>query len=33
LFGDNETNEGAVADILSGGVSDSQKNALYISEH
>ena len=33
LFGDNETNEGAVADILSGDVSDSQKSALYITEH
>jgi curli biogenesis system outer membrane secretion channel CsgG len=32
LFGDNETNEGAVAQILSGDVSDAQKSALYISE-
>jgi curli biogenesis system outer membrane secretion channel CsgG len=31
-FGDNETNEGAVADILSGDISDAQKNGLYISE-
>ncbi len=32
LFGDNETNEGAVAEIVSGNVSDAQKGALYISE-
>jgi len=32
LFGDNETNEGAVAEIVSGNVSGAQKNALYISE-
>jgi len=31
-FGDNETNEGAVADILSGDISDSRKAELYISE-
>lgn len=31
-FGDNETNEGAVADILSGDISDAQKSGLYISE-
>jgi curli biogenesis system outer membrane secretion channel CsgG len=31
-FGDNETNEGAVADILSGDISDSHKAELYISE-
>jgi len=31
-FGDNETNEGAVADILSGDISDSHKTELYISE-
>jgi curli biogenesis system outer membrane secretion channel CsgG len=32
LFGDNETNEGAVAQILSGDVSDAQRRSLYISE-
>lgn len=32
LFGDNETNEGAVADILTGDVSDAQKSGLYVSE-
>src|ERR1700736_5606471 len=31
-FGDNDTNEGAVADILSGDISDSRKTELYISE-
>ena len=31
-FGDNETNEGAVADILSGDISDSHKAEFYISE-
>jgi curli biogenesis system outer membrane secretion channel CsgG len=31
-FGDNETNEGAVAEILSGDISDAQKSGLYISE-
>lgn len=31
-FGDNETNEGAVADIVSGDISDTQKSGLYISE-
>jgi curli biogenesis system outer membrane secretion channel CsgG len=31
-FGDNETNEGAVADIVSGDISDAQKFGLYISE-
>jgi curli biogenesis system outer membrane secretion channel CsgG len=31
-FGDNETNEGAVADILAGDISDSHKAELYISE-
>ncbi|MDB6083786.1 MAG: hypothetical protein JWN43_1667 [Gammaproteobacteria bacterium] len=31
-FGDNETNEGAIADIVSGEVSDGQKAGLYISE-
>jgi curli biogenesis system outer membrane secretion channel CsgG len=31
-FGDNETNEGAVADILSGDITDAQKTGLYISE-
>jgi curli biogenesis system outer membrane secretion channel CsgG len=32
LFGDNETNEGAVAEILSGEFDDARKNGLYISE-
>jgi curli biogenesis system outer membrane secretion channel CsgG len=32
LFGDNETNEGAVAEILTGDVSDAQKSGLYVSE-
>jgi curli biogenesis system outer membrane secretion channel CsgG len=31
-FGDNETNEGSVADILSGDITDAQKGGLYISE-
>jgi curli biogenesis system outer membrane secretion channel CsgG len=31
-FGDNETNEGAVADILSGDITEAQKTGLYISE-
>jgi curli biogenesis system outer membrane secretion channel CsgG len=31
-FGDNETNEGAVAEILSGDINDAQKSGLYISE-
>jgi hypothetical protein len=31
-FGDNETNEGALADIISGDITDTQKSALYISE-
>jgi len=31
-FGDNETNEGAVADIISGDISDAKKSGLYISE-
>lgn len=31
-FGDNETNEGAVADIISGDITDAQKSGLYISE-
>jgi curli biogenesis system outer membrane secretion channel CsgG len=31
-FGDNDTNEGAVADIISGDISDAQKSGLYISE-
>jgi curli biogenesis system outer membrane secretion channel CsgG len=31
-FGDNETNEGAVADIISGDITDDQKSGLYISE-
>jgi curli biogenesis system outer membrane secretion channel CsgG len=31
-FGDNETNEGAVADIISGDISEAQKYGLYISE-
>jgi curli biogenesis system outer membrane secretion channel CsgG len=32
LFGDNETNEGAVAQLLSGTVTDAQKGALFIGE-
>jgi hypothetical protein len=32
LFGDNETNEGAVAELLSGTIADSQKGRLYIAE-
>jgi hypothetical protein len=32
LFGDNETNEGAVTEILSGTIADAQKNGLYVSE-
>src|ERR1700730_10563367 len=31
-FGDNEINEGAVADISSGDISDAQKSGLYIAE-
>jgi curli biogenesis system outer membrane secretion channel CsgG len=31
-FGDNEINEGAVADIISGDISDAQKSGLYIAE-
>ena len=31
-FGDNETDEGAVADIVSGDISDAQKSGFYISE-
>jgi curli biogenesis system outer membrane secretion channel CsgG len=32
FFGDNETNEGSVAQILSGDLSDTKKTGLYISE-
>jgi curli biogenesis system outer membrane secretion channel CsgG len=32
LFGDNETNEGSVTELLSGAVIDSQKSALYLAE-
>lgn len=32
LFGENETNEGAVTELLSGTVTDAQKSSLYISE-
>jgi curli biogenesis system outer membrane secretion channel CsgG len=32
LFGDNETNEGAVTELLSGTIADSQKGNLYIAE-
>ncbi|MBS0579374.1 MAG: curli production assembly protein CsgG [Proteobacteria bacterium] len=32
FFGDNETNEGSVAEILSGDLSGAQTSALYISE-
>jgi curli biogenesis system outer membrane secretion channel CsgG len=31
-FGDNETNEGSIADILSGDITDAQKSGLYLSE-
>ena len=32
FFGDNETNEGAVADIISGTLSEADRSGLYISE-
>jgi hypothetical protein len=32
LFGSNETDEGAVADILSGDISNANKDGLYVSE-
>jgi curli biogenesis system outer membrane secretion channel CsgG len=32
FFGDNETNEGSVAEIVSGDFTDAQKGGLYISE-
>jgi hypothetical protein len=32
LFGDNETNEGAVTELVSGSVTDSQKRGLYLAE-
>ena len=32
LFGDNETNEGAVVQLLSGAVSDTTKGGMYVSE-
>ena len=32
LFGENETNEGAVATLLSGTVTDAQKRGLFVSE-
>jgi curli biogenesis system outer membrane secretion channel CsgG len=32
LFGNNETDEGAVADIVSGEISDAHKDGLYVSE-
>ncbi len=32
LFGDNETNEGAVADVLSGDVSEARRSNLYVSD-
>ncbi len=32
LFGDNETNEGAVVQLLSGAVSDATKGGMYVSE-
>lgn len=32
FFGDNETNEGSVAEIVSGDFSDAQKMGLYVSE-
>jgi curli biogenesis system outer membrane secretion channel CsgG len=32
LFGSNETDEGAVGEILSGDISDARKDGLYVSE-
>jgi curli biogenesis system outer membrane secretion channel CsgG len=32
FFGSNETDEGAVAEILSGDISDAHKDGLYVSE-
>lgn len=32
LFGDNETNEGAVTELLSGRITESQKGTLYMAE-
>ena len=32
LFGDNETNEGAVTELVTGKVTDAQKGALYMAE-
>lgn len=32
LFGENETNEGAVTELISGAAGDTEKNGLYISE-
>jgi hypothetical protein len=32
LFGDNETDEGSVAQIVSGEVSEAQRPGLYISD-
>ncbi len=32
VFGDDETNEGSVAEIVSGTITDGQKNSLYVSE-
>jgi len=32
LFGDNETNEGAVTELISGTVTDDQRGKLYVSE-
>lgn len=32
LFGDNETNEGAVAQLLTGTLTDAQKSALFVGQ-
>lgn len=32
LFGDNETNEGAVTTVISGNVTEDQKGSLFVSE-
>lgn len=32
LFGDNETNEGAVAEVIGGSVTESQRTTLYLAE-
>jgi len=32
IFGDNETNEGAVGEIVSGVITDAQRSNLYVGE-